>query len=135
MIESAAREIGYGWLSWIALTAEIVTAGAVFRVIGRVFFAWGPARDAFPKRGSHIREQPDMFQGHEHTPSTMFLPALALVLLALLIGLVPALPDAFPPEPPGWFEYGRGGVIPDSITWLTIGTVVLGTVSALYLHN
>ena len=204
LMADAARRVGCGWVGWIAFAAEVLTAAAVLRMAGRVFLGWGPAQDAFPRRGSHVFEEPDTRGGRDHTPASMFAPALALLALGfvqfvpglvpgarqvagwfqnrpayaarVMDGVAPALPVARSHAPDA-FDYGRGiasvvaasglawltlfssrlrqafsgspvvqgvvhglrrvhsGIIPDYVTWLTLGVAVLAALSAACLRT
>ena len=91
LIELTARQSGFAWIELVTFVVEAVTAAAVLRMTARVFFGWGPARDAFPQRGSQVEEHTDTNSGHNRTPATMYVPAAALLLLGVLAA-APALP-------------------------------------------
>lgn len=102
LMGDAAQRSGFPWVDWVNFAAEVVTSAAVFRVIGRVFFGWGPARDAFPNLGSPIKEQTDTDSGHDCTPATMYLPAAVLLALSVVTA-APDLPHAAQ-QTAVWFE-------------------------------
>ena len=88
-IEHAAQIAHQSWVSIIFFFAGAVTAAAIFRVTGRVFFGWGPHRDPFSSGGKQIEEQRETKDVGHGVPAVMFVPAAVLVLLALAIGIVP----------------------------------------------
>lgn len=91
MLDGAAGKLGYHWIAWVALAAEIVTAAAVFRFTGHVFLGWGPPREEFIAGATRIPEKPDTQSGHEHTPFSMYASATGLAVLGFGAGLVPHL--------------------------------------------
>lgn len=91
LIRESAKPVGYEWIHWIGLFAAAVTAAAVFRVWGRVFFGWGPREEKEPDEEGKNEEQPETKEGHQHTPLSMFVPATLLVIAGLLVELIPGL--------------------------------------------
>jgi multicomponent Na+:H+ antiporter subunit D len=91
MVDEAAKSVGFDWVKWIFFAAAVLTAGAVFRVAGHVFAGWGPLREAAPTGEGQTDEDQETRGGHQHTPRSMQLPALLLVLIGLALGLVPGL--------------------------------------------
>ncbi|MGC2657582.1 MAG: proton-conducting transporter membrane subunit, partial [Bryobacteraceae bacterium] len=89
LVSAAAESAGYGWTKWIFVFAGAVTAAAVLRACGHIFFGWGPVeeRDTQPKQ----EEKPETHAGHDRTPATMFVPAAVLVTAGLLFGFAPSL--------------------------------------------
>lgn len=90
-IEHAAELAHHSWISIVFFFASAITAAAVFRVTARVFFGWGPKHDEFSGGGKHISEQRETKDSGHNIPAVMFIPAVALVALALAIGLFPHL--------------------------------------------
>ena len=90
-IEHAAELVHQSWVSIVFFFAGAVTAAAVFRVTGRVFFGWGPRHSAFTEGAKHIEERRETHGSGMKTPAVMFLPAAVLVLLAIGIGVIPHL--------------------------------------------
>ena len=89
LVSAAAESAGYGWTKWIFVFAGAVTAAAVLRACGHIFFGWGPVeeRDTQPKQ----EEKPETHAGHDRTPATMFVPAAVFVTAGLLLGFAPSL--------------------------------------------
>jgi multicomponent Na+:H+ antiporter subunit D len=92
IIEESATKAGYHWMPWVFGLAAVLTAGAVLRVVGRVFLGWGPqepnrfAADTF---GEEEDESETKEERRDRTPASMFLPALLLLTVGLALGLVP----------------------------------------------
>lgn len=92
-IEDTAKNAGHGWVAWIFLFAGVMTAGAVFRVGGRVFFGWGPGEESETGGAKKIEEHRET-KGDHRVPPAMYGPAAALVALAIAIGLLPGIRQA-----------------------------------------
>ncbi len=93
IIDHAAEELGYSWISYVFLFGGIVTAAAVLRVIGRFYFGWGAVAD-----GEEGTEQGETDEGpesaeHEIFP-TMAVPIFVFLFLGIAISFVPHLRDA-----------------------------------------
>ncbi len=86
-ITDAAKDSAFGWLTWIFFVAAVLTAGAVFRVFGRVFLGWGHTSPG----GKKIPEERETAGGHHRVPAGMFLPAAVLAGLGLLLGVMPGM--------------------------------------------
>jgi multicomponent Na+:H+ antiporter subunit D len=95
MIDVAANDAGVVWLPVVFVFVSAVTGAAVLRAAGRVFWGLGtgpdPIADDLP--GPH-EENPELDYSHQRVPLTMTIPALALAVAGLAIGLVPGLTDA-----------------------------------------
>jgi multicomponent Na+:H+ antiporter subunit D len=94
MVGGAAPGMRNEWIEWITFLASAATAGALFRFTARAVFGWGLAADAVGGPGSKIKERPDTKGGHRHTPAAMWVPAAALTLLGIVVGLTPGLTGA-----------------------------------------
>src|SRR4051812_12472680 len=95
MIDVAAHDAGVVWLPVVFVLVSAVTGAAVLRAAGRVFWGLGPGPDpiADDLPGPH-EQDPELDYSHERVPLTMTIPALALAVAGLVIGLVPGLADA-----------------------------------------
>lgn len=87
MIDGAAHQLGYGWVPVVSFFAAVMTAAAVFRFAGRVFFGWGPGA------GDEPLPVP-AGEGHNHTPGELYAGATLLVIAGLATGLAPRLTGA-----------------------------------------
>jgi multicomponent Na+:H+ antiporter subunit D len=83
LIDQAASHAHLAWLSFVIMWAEILTAGAVLRVTGRIFFGWGKVREATSRGSSHIPMGSETRGEHEKIPLCMWLPAVLLILMAM----------------------------------------------------
>ncbi len=96
-IEESAEKAGHGWIWIVFFLAAVLTAGAVFRVGGRVFRGWGPGEESETGGAEKIEEGPeteDSGDGKHSIPPAMFGPAAVLVILAFAIGLLPGVRQA-----------------------------------------
>jgi NADH:ubiquinone oxidoreductase subunit 5 (subunit L)/multisubunit Na+/H+ antiporter MnhA subunit len=85
------KNLGYSWVRWCFVFAEVITAAAVLRGAGYIFFGWGPQER---REESNNKEKPETEQGNDRVPTTMFVPALLLVIAGSLLGLAPGLRPA-----------------------------------------
>ena len=95
MIDDAAVIAGHGWVAAVLIVVSALTGGAVLRATGRVFFGWGEEHeegDEYHVRGGEV--DPELQYRHDRVPLTMTVPAVALLIGGLAVGLVPGLPDA-----------------------------------------
>jgi multicomponent Na+:H+ antiporter subunit D len=83
MLNGAASAVGYPWIPWISGIAGIVSAAAIFRFAGSVFFGWGPA----------VTETAQI-RGRSHTPPALYAATTVLIVLGLAAGLAPRLTGA-----------------------------------------
>ncbi|MGE5206601.1 MAG: complex I subunit 5 family protein, partial [Chlamydiota bacterium] len=93
-ILDAAEGIGQGWLHAVFFISAVLTAGAVVRVWGRVFQGMGKKEEAETAGAKKIKEERETTQVSHGIPGVMFIPAAALVLLAIAIGLTPGVTRA-----------------------------------------
>jgi len=94
LLDSAAIDGHYPWLPSVFVFSSVFTGGAVLRVTGRVFFAWGAERRTTDERlqGDQAREESDEETvERDYTPPLMILVPAALLLVAIVIGLVPGV--------------------------------------------
>ncbi len=83
MIDGAAMAAGYVWIPWISGIAAVISAAAIFRFAGSLFFGWGPG--AAPEdRGAGGRSR-------SHTPAALYAATTMLIVFALLGGMAPRL--------------------------------------------
>lgn len=90
-IEDTASKAGHSWVAWIFFFSAALTAGAVFRVGGRVFLDMGSGKDPATATAQKIEEEPETGGAHHHIPAVMYGPALFLAVLALAVGLMPGI--------------------------------------------
>lgn len=96
LIEEPASQHGFGWVVAVFLVAEALTGGAVLRAAGRVFLGWGPIIEQDDAVEVEDEEAPvRVEEGEERprgrAPAVMLVPAVVLVVAALVVGLWPPL--------------------------------------------
>jgi multicomponent Na+:H+ antiporter subunit D len=95
MIEHAAQDAGHAWVAAVLVVSSMLTGAAVLRASGRIFRGWGVETergDEYHVRGSEV--DPEVRYRRDRVPLTMTIPAIALLVGGLAVGLVPGLPDA-----------------------------------------
>lgn len=93
IIDHAAEEVGFSWISYVFMFGGIVTAAAVLRVIGRFEFGWGRTgkqEDSGPEQGE-TDEGPESAE-HKIFP-TMVVPIFVFLFLGIAITFLPHLRD------------------------------------------
>jgi multicomponent Na+:H+ antiporter subunit D len=90
MIDSAAEKLHYSWISYIFMLAGLITAAAVLRVAGRVFFGWGEDLDESQTEEGETDEGRET-GGDTDIPAMMWAPALVLLLMGIGISFVPQI--------------------------------------------
>jgi multicomponent Na+:H+ antiporter subunit D len=97
MIENAAGEEGYAWLTAVLLVCSVFTGGAVLRAAGSVFLGWGRRQSSQGQLEATDQQEggePESEGSSDRTPGVMFAAALALMVCAFAVTFVPFLPDA-----------------------------------------
>ena len=94
LIHHSADISGYAWFRWIFLFAGSLTAAAVFRVGGRIFLGWGPAKQDEPGATPKTDEHQETQSGHDSTPLSMLAAAVFLIMLGFTCELIPHLREA-----------------------------------------
>ncbi|MHB1929644.1 MAG: complex I subunit 5 family protein, partial [Acidimicrobiales bacterium] len=91
-IEESAVAHGSAWLLVVLIVSSIVVGGAVLRVAGGVFLGLGDPPVEDPRMAAEADEEhSETDTGKDRTPLTMLLPPVALVALALAVGLLPQM--------------------------------------------
>ncbi|MGH7138102.1 MAG: hypothetical protein ACREHD_20310, partial [Pirellulales bacterium] len=90
IIDEAAERGGSVWPAIVGLIASALTAAAVFRAAGRVFFGWGPPPEEEAGAATE-QESRETKGGRGRVPAFMLAPPLSMISLALAMGLVPDL--------------------------------------------
>lgn len=90
ILAAAADQQGLGWIEAVVAFCVIASSAAVLRASGRIWLGLGPAHHRPPRQpdsdddpGDEDSERP------RRTPAVMILPPIALLAVALAIGLVP----------------------------------------------
>jgi multicomponent Na+:H+ antiporter subunit D len=86
-IEKASGALHLGWLSAIAIFAEVLTGAAVLRFSARAFFNWGHGKDIVTRGAPHIHMDSETSGEHGRVPIFMWLPMAALLVGAALIAI------------------------------------------------
>ena len=90
LIESAGTDVGYGWLLVVFAIVSALTAGAVLRVAGRVFYGWGPSQGPDARQARAARERVDETRdGRDSTPPLMLVVPGVLLAATMVCGVVP----------------------------------------------
>ena len=97
LIASAAEAIpGFGWVPDVMTVAEILVAAAAVAAAARVFLGWGAVlpdevRESGDGGGDDDGEDDDeeITGPTDRTPAVLFLPALALLIASLAVGVLP----------------------------------------------
>ena len=87
LIETAVRTHGFQWIIWVFSFSAMVTAGAVLRSAGAVFFGLGPRETK--KNNSGGKREAD--SGGRKVERIMLLPAALLIAFAICLTFTPAL--------------------------------------------
>ena len=90
LLDAAALDAHYPWLPAVFVISSMATGGAVLRVAGRVFCGWGPAfaRDeGEQERAATMEDEERGATGW--TPPLMVVVPAALLLAAIVVGLIP----------------------------------------------
>ena len=92
LVDHAARDAGKGWVVVVFVIASILTGGALLRATLRVFLGVGPREDPSIV-GSPAPEEVDaeLRFAKNRVPLTMTVPAVALAVAGLGMGVVPGL--------------------------------------------
>jgi multicomponent Na+:H+ antiporter subunit D len=88
MISQDSFALHQDWLPYLFIFVEAITAGAILRVVFRIFFGWG--EPAPTDEASSVEERSETVE-HNTTPLMMFFPAAALILLGISFIAIPGL--------------------------------------------
>ncbi|HVT67028.1 MAG TPA: complex I subunit 5 family protein [Trebonia sp.] len=91
--DSAETVAGGPWLTAVFAACTVLTAGAVLRVAGGVFFGLGDPPPEDPRMAAEANEESgETESGRQRTPYTMLIPFCALALLGLAAGIAAMVP-------------------------------------------
>jgi multicomponent Na+:H+ antiporter subunit D len=94
-VDDSAWAHGLPWVMPVFIACTVLTAGAVLRVAGGVFYGLGEAPSEDPQMAEMAAEETgETDEGRQHTPLTMIIPSAVLVAAAIAIGLIPELGSA-----------------------------------------
>ncbi|MGN6663056.1 MAG: complex I subunit 5 family protein [Solirubrobacterales bacterium] len=92
--EGAVGEAGYGWAVAVFILASGMTAGAVLRAAGTIFFGWGEDEPPESEQPAEEDEESETLQPHDRTPLPMLVPTALLTAAALACSFFPGLDHA-----------------------------------------
>jgi multicomponent Na+:H+ antiporter subunit D len=92
LLEDGLVKEGYGWAIAVLIGTSALTAGAVLRAAGSIFFGWG---EGGPPPATAEEQTPEEEGTRRRAPAVMVIPAALLALGALVMGVVPGLVEAF----------------------------------------
>jgi multicomponent Na+:H+ antiporter subunit D len=91
LIEHAATDVGYGWVSAVFIVATVLTSAALLSAGARVFLGWGtrwrPARD--PREP--LTERSELVGSRGRVPAVMFVSAAVLIASGLVMAALPGV--------------------------------------------
>jgi multicomponent Na+:H+ antiporter subunit D len=94
-IDDSAAGMGAGgwWLAAVSCACTVLTAGAVLRVAGGVFYGLGDPPTEDPQMAAEANEETgETESGRQRTPLTMLIPPCVLVILGLAAGIAAMTP-------------------------------------------
>jgi multicomponent Na+:H+ antiporter subunit D len=94
LLDGGALELRYPWLPSVFVISSILTGGAVLRAAGRVFLGWGSSERQEDIQLRQPLEQDEERIERETTPPLMLIVPAALLLGAVVAGLIPGLVPA-----------------------------------------
>src|SRR3984885_610838 len=91
-VEASAAGRGLGWITVVMIVSSVLVGGAVLRVAGGVFYGLGDPPGEDPQMAEQASEETsETMPSRGRTPLSMIAPAAALVLAAVVIGVLPHL--------------------------------------------
>jgi multicomponent Na+:H+ antiporter subunit D len=94
-IEATGAAHGRPWITAAFIVCSVLVGGAVLRVAGGVFYGLGdPPSEDLQTAEEASEETSETDQAKQRTPLTMIIPAAALVVAGLAVGLLPRLGPA-----------------------------------------
>jgi multicomponent Na+:H+ antiporter subunit D len=91
LIDEAAAEVGYGWVSAVFLLVTVLTTTALLRAGARIFFGWGPALPAPTDPRESAVEESELVGSRGRVPGVMFASAAILIVGGLTVSAVPGV--------------------------------------------
>jgi multicomponent Na+:H+ antiporter subunit D len=91
LIDQAAADVGYGWVSAVFVLATLLTAAALLRAGARVFYGWGPALPVRMDPREPATEESELVGSRARVPGVMFASAAILIVGGLSISAVPGV--------------------------------------------
>jgi multicomponent Na+:H+ antiporter subunit D len=94
LLDGEALQLQYPWLPTVFVFSSILTGGAVLRAAGRVFLGWGASER---QEDVELRQPPEEDEERierDVTPPLMLIVPAALLICAVVAGLIPGLVPA-----------------------------------------
>jgi multicomponent Na+:H+ antiporter subunit D len=91
LIDQAAADVGYGWVSAVFVLVTILTAAALLRAGARVFFGWGPPQPVPTDIREPPTEESELVGSRARVPGVMFASAAILIAGGLAVSAVPGV--------------------------------------------
>ena len=89
LVEEAAVEVGYGWVTIVFVAATVMSAAALLGAGARVFFGWGPVFETGADPREPRTEESELTGSRGRVPAVMFASAAVLIVAGLLVAAVP----------------------------------------------
>jgi multicomponent Na+:H+ antiporter subunit D len=94
-IEASGAAHGMAWIAAVLVICSVLVGGAVLRVAGGVFYGLGDPPSEDPQMAKEASEETgETDRGRQRTPLSMIVPATALVVAGLVVGVLPHLGPA-----------------------------------------
>ena len=93
-MDTALAGLHVGWIHWIRIFAEALTAAGVFRMTARIFLGLGLTQEASSRGSPHVKMNQETSGQHDRTPITMWAGVLLLVLIFPWVAIPRAWRDA-----------------------------------------
>src|SRR5438105_1490933 len=96
VIDHNAEQLGFKWVSWIFIAASVITAAAVFRVLGNLYFGLESRQSVDKSAGDTglTDEPPETNGSHHRTPALTWVPLVVLVIAGVGMSFIPHLRSA-----------------------------------------
>ena len=91
LIEDAAGEVGYGWVSVVFVLATALTSAALLRAGARVFLGWGPPASPRTDPREPPIEESELIGSRGRVPGVMFASAAVLIIGGLIVSALPGV--------------------------------------------
>ena len=91
LIDQAAADVGYGWVSVVFVLVTVLSSAALLRAAAGVFFGWGPARVARADPREPPIEESELVGSRARVPGVMLASAAILIAGGLAIAALPGV--------------------------------------------
>jgi multicomponent Na+:H+ antiporter subunit D len=94
LVEEAAAEVSYGWVTAVFVLATILTSAALLRAGARVFLGWGPPATPRTDPRDPPTEKSELVGSRGRVPVVMSVSAAVLIVAGLFVAARPGAIDA-----------------------------------------